>query len=90
MSWVVDAFETSKKTAKKDILETEREARGQEGKHVDEAVTAAKKAAKTLIDSGVVGTDTPVRVSLSGHANPDHEPADGWANDFVTVSVYQL
>lgn len=29
------------------------------------------------------------RVVISGHANPEHKPLDGWSNDCVTVSVYQ-
>jgi hypothetical protein len=91
VSWLVDAFETSYETAGNDILDTEREVRGQEGEHVDEAAAAAKQAALDLIASGVVGDgDAPIRVSLSGHANPDHEPAEGWANDFVSINIYQL
>jgi len=30
-----------------------------------------------------------VRGSLSGHANPGHKPAEGWANDEVTVRLLQ-
>lgn len=47
--------------------------------------------ALTLIESGVVGKIDKFKfnVSLSGHANPGHEPAGGWANDMVSVSVSQ-
>lgn len=52
-----------------------------------EAMTKAAEVAKAIVDSGIVGTGT-VTASLSGHANPGHQPTSGWANDFVTVSVY--
>lgn len=51
----------------------------------------AKAAAKDIIESQAVGGDgKQFNVSLSGHANPGHEPASGMANDFVTVSVGQV
>lgn len=58
---------------------------------VQEQVAVAKKAALAIVKSGAVGgTDKHFNVSLSGHANPDHEPAEGWANDCITVSVAQI
>lgn len=51
-----------------------------------EQITAAVAAAKALVASGAVGSGT-FNVTLSGHANPDHKPVKGWANDCVTVSV---
>lgn len=51
---------------------------------------AAKWAAKAMIASGALGNPGDGRlfiVSLNGHANPDHEPVPGWANDAITVSV---
>lgn len=63
----------------------------------------ARQAAKLLLSRpGVLpaapsgdttGADTDesfdFRVNLSGHANEDHRPAKGWANDAITVSVTQ-
>lgn len=51
------------------------------------AIDKAIAAAAVIVGSGVVGTGT-VTASLSGHANPEHTPTPGWANDFVTISVY--
>lgn len=50
----------------------------------------AKAAAMAIAGSGAVGDPTrAVFVTLSGHGNPGHVPAVGWANDCVTVSVTQ-
>jgi hypothetical protein len=51
-----------------------------------DAITAASVAAKAIVDSGVAG-DGLVNVTMNGHANPDHKPVKGWANDFVTITV---
>lgn len=51
-----------------------------------EQIDAAITAAKSLVASGVVGAGL-VNVQLNGHANPDHKPVKGWANDVVTVTV---
>jgi hypothetical protein len=61
--------------------------------HVVDQLTAAKDAAIGLIESGSLGTaDARYTVILSGHANPGHVPAPegGWANDCVTISIYQF
>jgi hypothetical protein len=55
-----------------------------------EQIHAAVAAAKSLAASGVIGP--PSRrfgATLSGHANPGHGPRGGFANDTVTVSIYQ-
>jgi hypothetical protein len=49
----------------------------------ERAVDAARKLGE------VVGPG-PISVTLSGHANPEHRPTDGYANDCVTVSVVSL
>lgn len=56
-----------------------------------EQLAKAKELAALLADSGVVGDPAEHRfnVALSGHANPDHEPAEGYANDTVSVTVSQ-
>ena len=56
-----------------------------------EQVRAAKLAAKGIIESQAVGgSDKAFGVTLSGHANEGHEPADGSANDFVQITVTQV
>ena len=50
----------------------------------------ARLVASELIASGKVGGEgKDFRIHLSGHANPSHEPAKGWANDTITVTVSQ-
>lgn len=49
---------------------------------------AARKAAADLVESGAVGS-RPVRISLSGHGNTNHEPDPSWANDCVAISIQQ-
>ena len=53
-----------------------------------EQIAAAREAAFVLLGSKAVGT-LDVQINLSGHANTDHEPAQGWANDAITVSIVQ-
>jgi len=43
-------------------------------------------AAVAIIESGCLG-DGPFLVYLSGHANPSHQPRDGWANDGLTITI---
>lgn len=54
-------------------------------------VDAARKAVKLLLESSTVGlyNEYDFNISLSGHANPAHRPASGWANDCITISVSQ-
>lgn len=55
----------------------------------EEQIGVAVEAAKTIIRSGAVGTGKKLSVSISGHANPNHEPLERYANDAITVSIYQ-
>lgn len=58
---------------------------------VEEQISAAKAAAKSLLASGAVGNGEDVRVSvgINGHANPDHAYSEGMAQDTISVSVRQ-
>src|SRR5512142_3484513 len=63
----------------------------------EEAIQTAKMMVINVLASGAVTgshVDEPLRhgisVSISGHANPGHDPAPGWSNDSMTVSVYQV
>jgi hypothetical protein len=58
---------------------------------VDEQVEAAAAAVEAVIASGAVGgLGKRFQVSMSGHANPEHEPASGYGNDCVSVYISQL
>jgi hypothetical protein len=58
--------------------------------HMADQIELARNVASQVIESGVVGDDTKdFTINLSGHGNPDHAPASGWANDTVTISVTQ-
>ena len=50
-----------------------------------EQIAGAIAAAVSTIS--VVAPNQPVSITLSGHANPDHTPDPGWANDFVIINV---
>lgn len=53
-------------------------------------VGAAREAATAVIASGAVGDPAgDYMVFLNGHANPEHRPTPGWANDCVGVNVTQ-
>lgn len=48
-------------------------------------------ASSAIILTGVIGSsEKKYKVMLSGHANPGHEPNPGWANDCITINIYQL
>jgi hypothetical protein len=52
--------------------------------------SAASKAAQAIVKSGAMGDPkAKYYVSVSGHANPDHEPVAGWSNDSLTISITQ-
>lgn len=52
---------------------------------------AALLSAVRLLDEYVVGSRKyNFRISLSGHANPNHAPKEGWSNDFINIQVVQL
>jgi hypothetical protein len=53
---------------------------------MDEQFEAALNVVRFLMPRDVVGEGN-INVSLSGHANPDHKPRAGWANDYVMVNV---
>jgi hypothetical protein len=58
--------------------------------HVREQIDAAREAARALIASGAIGKKgIEFSVNLSGHANPEHKPAPNYANDTVTINIYQ-
>lgn len=57
---------------------------------VEDQFQVVKKAAKAILDSGAVGTGVTYQVSLGGHANKEHQPNGGWANDAITININQV
>lgn len=58
---------------------------------MQEQVDIARAAARSIIESGAVGTqDKDLSISLFGHANPGHEPAKGWSNDYIQINISQV
>lgn len=64
---------------------------GSEEPQVQDQVAIARSVAKLVVESGAVGNPETkdFSISISGHANPEHEKTPGWANDCISVSVYQ-
>lgn len=59
--------------------------------HVVEQQQAAKNVVEDLLEAGVVGSkDKKFSVSLTGHANPNHEPAEGYGNDSISITISQV
>lgn len=57
---------------------------------VIEQAELANHLAQEAVESGVVGNTThSFSISVSGHANPDHEPDPSYANDMITINIYQ-
>jgi hypothetical protein len=59
------------------------------GPEASDQLSNALEAAAAIISSGAVG-ESPWRVMLGGHANPDHMPAGGWAEEMVSIQVLHL
>ena len=94
MSWEATPVKTTKADAYEDLAcQVGLVAAGVDdpSQEVAEQVKAASEAAVQIIQSGCVGQDDDCRlvVSASGHANPNHAPRDGWANDMITVRISQ-
>lgn len=59
-------------------------------KEAGEQVFVTVATVHDIIGSGVVGDpDGKFSITVSGHANPEHKPASGWANDSVVINIYQ-
>ena len=58
--------------------------------HEEQFEEAVSLAAQAIVD-GVLGSveDYDFTFNVSGHGNPRHEPTAGWANDALTINIYQ-
>lgn len=57
---------------------------------VQEQFNRAIDALLLIIPSVAPAPDAIVTISCSGHANREHKKDPAWANDMVSVSVYQV
>ena len=56
-----------------------------------EQFEAASQAAFAIIDSGAAGDKkSDFVIAISGHANPDHRPANGQPNESIAISINQI
>lgn len=58
--------------------------------HLEQFREALASAFGILLSGVMGGKDKNYQVNISGHGNPNHEPTPGWANDAITISIYQL
>lgn len=89
MSWHVSA--TFNGDSARRELDALRESVLAQNPEAGDQFEAARSAALGIILVSAVGWAAKCRfhVVMSGHANPDHAPRDGWANDMINVSVGQ-
>lgn len=59
------------------------------GRDCLDQLEVARVKVSEIIASDCVGKNKDFAINLSGHANPNHEPATGWANDCVSISITQ-
>lgn len=57
-------------------------------KERDEQIDTAIHAVHQIIVEGGFSNAAEITVSMSGHANPNHETANGWSNESINISVY--
>lgn len=55
----------------------------------EDQIKAAHKAVAALLKA-VGRKGDQYRVTISGHANPDHAPLESWADEMITVTVAQV
>ncbi len=56
---------------------------------MQEQVDAALRAVEALLPTIALEPQVVVSAVISGHANPSHRPAKGWANDCISIAVTQ-
>lgn len=56
----------------------------------EDQISNAVELVKNLIDSGCLGDESnSFNITLTGHANPNHEPAENMSRDMISISVQQ-
>jgi hypothetical protein len=89
MSWTLSVTKTTRATLQGDLEKATVSGNDEAPDERNEQVESAKRAALYIARSGALGDGVAFNVNLGGHANPEHKPRDGWANDYVSVSVWQ-
>lgn len=56
-------------------------------KERDEQIDAAIDAALRILVQGGFDNAEEIAITMSGHANPEHKPVEGWSNETINVSV---
>jgi hypothetical protein len=94
MSWSIDVtgaeqeglYELLEVQAEKKVADSAQHSNADALDEMVQQMSAATEAAVILAKTTGV---RQVNVHLSGHANPGHEPREGYGDDSVTVSVIQ-
>lgn len=84
MSWSIYVTNPIESTEDVDVESIQ----GQDLEEAKEQANTVLAAAQNIIDSGAIG-EGPYRITLGGHANPEHKPQYGWANDTISVAISQ-
>jgi hypothetical protein len=97
VGWAAVSYSFSAPAATRGSLKSDLAAAG------EAAVTSATDATVAVTDhvdkireaveilASAVGRDVDgVAVHVNGHANPDHAPREGWADEMITVSIRAL
>lgn len=55
----------------------------------EQAGVALLVVSQSILSGALGAPDGKYRVTISGHANPGHNPTPGWSNDALTISISQ-
>lgn len=89
MSWNIYGIEASMGTDVGAAIDEAVAAAGSQVEGSTAQIAAAREAALGLI-TAVARPEDRVRITMSGHSNPDGAPRPGWADQMVTVSISQI
>lgn len=92
MSWSIQAFSITAQNVEHELNQAAEKAiaNGAGGpdaqRETAEQMTAIGLCAIDAVQSGLIGKG-PFTVALSGHANPEHKPREGWSNDYAQMRI---
>lgn len=85
MSWNSYTLEPQDRDEKLNMTMASQQGEGIEESFSDQFNAAVQ--AFTLLAAAVGRPEDKIRIHISGHANPDHGPKEGWGPEFITVTV---